>query len=342
MPSPTDYYDATQVAARGYLIEESVQDIFATDPNGNCGTQSPVTVVGDRELCIFWQQSSRPVPYRELLRALDWLVRYVRYGTRLMGSTPDRYPVKTYTGADGLRRRWIIEANEELCWGYGGAAYNGQSWCAISQDNLAKLLETVDQPQPTMPQVIFYEMGRALWNLPLDQILDWELDEPNRYGFWTLGWNGAMTVLAPEHLGAQMDYYGQDAAGFRADRLRDLETYVRGRRYNFGNTWCSYLLPWNERQSVNDLMSGLLIYLYEQYGGDLWMVEMWSQLRQQPDTFTRQERERRAENLVRACYLATFAISGRSRAEALHRYFYVTLRWTFLGSRPDQMFAKLV
>lgn len=337
MPSPSDYFNAQQIELHKYIIEEKRENIFAPNASGGCRVDADIIVFGNRNLCIYWQKNGQPVQYKRILLALGWIERYIRFGGFCMDYDSTALPIKTHTGADGIKRKWIIEANTELCRGYGGAAYNGRSWCAITQSNLNDLINTSEQARPTMPQVLFYEMGRGLWDLKFDKIWDWELDQPQHYGFWTLGFNGAMTCLAPEFIGANMNYYGQDAAGFRADRLNDLNTYVRSRRYNFENTWCAYLLPWNSSQSVNDLMSGLIIQLYESYGGPAFMHLFAKHLKDQPDTYTRQERERRAENMVRAVVLAVNDLYGMTKAVEAHQYFYATLRWTFLGPFPDPL-----
>ena len=340
MPSPTDYFTPAEVDRHKYIIEESNQRLYIKNSSGGCWANADVIVFGNSEVCIFWQKNNQTVKYRELLLSLQWLERYARYGRLLMSYDSTTRAFRTYTGADGITRKWVVEANTELCRG-GGAAYNGRSWLAISQDSMNELLNTVTQSVPTMPQVIFYEMGRGLWDLKLDETLDWELDIPSRYGFWTLGFNGAMTVIAPEYLGVKMNYYGWDAAAFRTDRLNDLNSYIRGRRYNFENTWCEYLLPWNTNQSVNDLMAGLVIYLYENYGREAFLHYLFALLKTQPDNYPRSYRERRAENLVRSACIAAYWTQGADRAAELHRYFYSTLRWTFLGSTPMSLETSL-
>jgi hypothetical protein len=258
-----------------------------------------------------------------------------------MDYDPTAPATKFHTGKDGITRKWILEVNTELCKGYGGGAYNGVSWAAFSQDSIKVLLDTVELRNPTMPQVILYEVGRCTYNLNLDKVLDWQMQEPSQYGYWTLGWNGAMTVLGPAYMDCNMDYYGVNAAEFRTARLRDLSTYIGNSSYTFENTWSKYLLPWNSRQSVNDLMSGLLIYLNYNYGSAPFLYSMFKYLNQQPDTYSMTQREKKATNFARACYLAAKDVKGDAEANALHLYFYNTLRWRFIGSSPNALLTNM-
>ena len=330
--TPLNYFTEEEVESNGYIIEEKQAPIFAPNPlYGTCGRTDTVVVCGNKTICIYWQKGTQRIPYRDLLLATNWIGKYILWGGYIMDSDATQLAHRSHTGQDGITRKWIIEANVELCRGYGGAAYNGRSWCALSQDNLKKLTNTVRYDQPTIPQVIFYEVGRCLYNLKLDEVLDWQMSEPSEYGYWTLGFSGAMTALIPELIGCKMDYYGTDAAGFRADRLHDLATYVNNAGYNFANTWSQLYLPWNSSQSINDVMSGLLIYLFDNYGGATFLYQLFYNLCLQPDTHRKDQREERAMNFVRSCYTAAQNIGGSYKANEMYYYFYTTLRWTFIG-----------
>lgn len=338
MVSASDFFPQDVVERRKYIIEESVQSIFAPDPNGNCMTTEKVTVLGNYQMCIFWQNGGDSnIPYKKILLSLDWLQMYLIYGGYIMNYDATRNPVHIYQGKDNWERRWVIEVNKELCRGYGGAAYNGRSWCAITQSQLSTLIDSVGTNRVVMPQVIFYEMGRGLYNTKLDDIMDWQMEEPSQYGFWTLGFSGAMTVLIPEAIGCDIDYYGTNTRGFREAREKDLATYVSNPQWNFRNTWCKLLLPWNKNQSINDVMSGLLIYFADNFGGITFLFEMYSALYKQPTTYGRHEQEHRARNLVRSCITAARIIGGNSSATRMYNYFRHTLRWDFI----DQASAKL-
>src|SRR5690606_33253046 len=128
---------------------------------------------------------------------------------------------KQYVGSDGKVRHYVLEVNNYLCWSYGGASYNGKAWTALTKTYFQHTLDTINKVKPTLHQAFFYEIGRTFYDLKLDDILDWETTAgPAYYGYWTLGFNGAMTVLAPEAMGINMYYAGHDTAWFRAERLK--------------------------------------------------------------------------------------------------------------------------
>lgn len=316
------------------LIESSKQYIFASNPSGGCGLTTDVIVFCLDDMALFWQNSSgTPEPdYRRVMRTLMHLRDCMKISSGVMTYDPTIRPVKTYTGTDGIIRKWVIELNDELCSGYGGGAYNGQSWCAISKDLVKPLIDTAYNIVPVLPQVFLYENGRSCYDLILDTILDWELSSPMDYGFWTLGFNGAMTVLIPESLGAELNYAGQNVAMFRADRLKDLNRYTKDTTYTFDNTWSSTLLPWNNYQSVNDLMSGMLIDLSDKFGGLKFLTRVFYRLKQEPATPSKTDRYKRANNLYTACRNAAFDMYDDKIADDLILYFKDFLRWEFVGS----------
>ncbi|MCA9508808.1 MAG: hypothetical protein KC505_10350 [Myxococcales bacterium] len=189
----------------------------------------------------------------------------------------------------------------------------------------------IEDYRPTMPQVYLYDLGRSLYDLKLDNILDWQMQNPSEYGYWTLGFNGAMTVIAPEFLGLDLDYAGQGVEEFRRDRINDLNTYLNNSQWNFDNTWSYFILPWTKntgnRQSINDLMSGLLIYLSDEYGGVSFLARLFQNLKQQPTTPSKTDRQARAQNLYEA---AKKSVSS-SNLGNLENFFKQKMRWSFLN-----------
>lgn len=341
LPHPRHFFSAREVRQKKYIIEASNQTLYVTNPdNGRCGAKRDVIVFGNERLAVFWEKTDTEPLYKEILMSLDWIDKYLAIGGYVMNYDATSKAIKRYEGNDEVLRKWVIEADVELCRGLGGAAYNGRSWCATPQQLFSVLPNTVHDPKPTIHQVIFYEMGRAMWNLALDDTLDWELDAPQHYGYWTLGFNGAMTVLAPEMIGCEMDYYGWDVAGFRQLRATDLATYVNDSQWTFANTWCAYLLPWtvgqSRSQSVNDLMSGLLIHLSDNYGGMAFLHHLFVNAAAQPK-YNRDQRQEKATNLVRSAYLAARTTAGDAKALELYQYFRNTLRWDFLPFAPSSL-----
>lgn len=331
LPNPKTLFPADYVDKNKLILENSRQNLFTPNPNGQCYYTTDIIVFGNKNICVYWQKSRVTPNYKNVLKSLEWIQKYIDYGTDLMNYDPTIISRKSYTGADGIIRKWIIEANVELCNGYGGASYNGYSWCAVSQNFYNYLVNTVNNAQPTIHQVIFYEMGRCMYDLILDKTLDWQMQDVSEYGYWTLGFNGAMTALAPPDIGCKMEYYGKNAADFRADRINDLNTYINNSKYTFDNTWSVKLLPWNNNQSINDLMSGLLIYLYDKIGyGYRGLQRVFYLLKDQPSTLKKTDRKGRAINFYNSVYQTMADLHNKSEAYKMYLYFRNTLKWNFV------------
>lgn len=334
IPNPNTLFPSDIVASNKMLIESSTQNLFVPGPGTSCGKQDSVIVFCIEDMCIFWQNASGSPPpdYKRVMKALLLLRQCIKVSESLMHYDSTTNFFRQYTGADGITRKWVIEMNDELCNSYAGAAHNGRSWCAVPKNLVQDLLNTVYTIKPQIPQVVLYESGRACYDLIFDNILDWELTNTYDYGYWTLGFNGAMTVLAPGSLGYELSYYGQNLNKFRSDRLKDLSTYMSNSAYNFSNTWSQTLLPWNVYQSVNDLMSGLLIDLHDKYGGLKFLSRMFYRLKEQPSTYPRTDRQNRANNLYRACRAAAFDLYDSNIANSLYNYFRISLKWYFISN----------
>lgn len=332
LPDPSTLLPPAVVEANKILIAYHQSTIFTPGTETDCWFETGVIVYCTETTCIYWQNTQDIVPNHEhILKFLLLLDEYVKLAAGIMNYDIGAHTsLREYTGSDGIERKVVVEINDELCSGYGGASYNGMLWAAVPKDAYQYSDDTVDDAVPLMHQVFFYEVGRAVYDIVLDDILDWQMQNPSEWGYWTLGFNGAMTVLAPEHMGVELEYYGQDTAAFRHDRLTDLATYVNSKKYTFNNTWCSYLLPWNQNQSVNDMMSGLLIYLADNYGGLEFLTRLFYRLKQQSPTPNKTDRQARAKNLHRAAKQAAVDVGNILSGIQMTTYFKYTLRWSFV------------
>jgi hypothetical protein len=322
---------SASVASYGPIhVQQIRRNIFSGGSDGQCYHTVDVTAYCHDLLCFFWEKSGSngTLDPAKVLKALNVLQRYIDYGTSVMDYQPLPLGGHEFTGTDGKKRKWTIDFANYLCGGYGGASYNGMAWNGLTKNQFMGLYNTVNNVRPTVDQVFFYEMGRSMYDLKLDDILDWQMAETSQWGYWTLGFNGAMTVLAPEALGLKMNYYGTDTAKFRADRLKDINTYINNTQYNFNNSWSVWLLPWAQSQSINDMMSGLLILMHDRFGGKAFLSELFKQLKLQPPTPNKSDRKLRATNLYNAAKQAARKI-GRSSRE-IENFFKKTMRWTFL------------
>lgn len=335
IPNANQVMPQDLVTKHSLLIQGSSRHIWAPPPDNpnSCGYTSNVIVFCTKEIFLVYPyKAGDPSPdHRKMLKSLLLIEEYYQLCKRVMGYTPIVNQVRTFTGSDGIKRTFCIEINDALCYSYGGASYNGENWVALTKTYFNTTINTINNVVPVISQAFCYEIGRCVYDLSLDHILDWQTTDGNSYyGYWTLGYNGAMTVLGPEHLNIELDYAGHNVAKFRQDRLSDLSTYVNNTQYTFENTWSKYLLPWSQGQSVNDLMSGLLIYLADQYGGIKFLERLFARLKMRPPTSNKNDRIQRANNFYQSVYQALLDLYDSDVAITARNYFYLNLRWTFV------------
>lgn len=332
LPNPSSLLPVDIVTKHNLLIANHQAEIYAPNSTGSCGKTTDVIAYCTTNTCIFWEIDPTNIPnHKRVLKVLLRLDEFVSLCMMIMTYDPrSQVPIRQYTGADGITRKMIIELNNEVCPEYDGSNYNGQPWMVASKYGFWFSYDTIYKVRPDVHQIFFYELGRAVYDPALDDILEWQMKYPNEVGYWAAGFNGAMTVLGPEHMKVDLEYYGQDTAGFRQDRLTDLSTYVNNTKYTFSNTWSKYLLPWNQYQSINDVMSGLLIYLSDTYGGLRFLARLFYLLKQQPTTPNKTDRQLRATNFYRATRQAALDLYDTTVANQVRTYFRTKLRWTFV------------
>ena len=302
LPNPNQYFSQQFVDENHLIIEKSNVVLYRGE---NSGSPTNTLIYGNGTTCLYYQFTDENVPYPDHGRVLKSLLKiqeYIDYGVEMTGFNPlGNLPYKEYTGEDGIKRRFVVEVNDTLLRG-GGAAYNGRPWCATTKIHFNILYDTINDQTPKMAQVYFYELGRCLWDVKLDNIWDWEMESPSNYGYWTLGFNGMMTAIAPDQIGVELDYYGMNAQQFKQARLDDLNRYLNDPQYNFDNAWTVSRLPWNNAQTINDMMSGLIIYLYDLLGGNEFLKCFYRYINRRDETPNRTDRKERARNF----YLSTY------------------------------------
>lgn len=129
--------------------------------------------------------------------------------------------------------------------------------------------------EAAVDQVFFYELNRNFWPPRLNRKFDWACNgDPSCWGWWTVGMNNAMAVILPDLLNMPMYYFGQSRRQFRDRMVANLDEYRRFCQDNIGDgfdAWTSSRMPWDRRESVNDLMSGLIIRSFERFGRETWI-----------------------------------------------------------------------
>lgn len=175
-------------------------------------------------------------------------------------------------------------------------------------------------------QVIFYETNRNYWD-GFNPYIDWAMnDEPENYGWWTVGMNNAMAFIMPDLMGIELDYYGQDLKKWHDNMVESLYIYMGDEQYDFDYGWRQSLMPWEPDQSINNLMTGLIIASYENGGREAWIkgfFEHIDSVPERPDVFAYQE-----------CRNNVYTIWSRAAGEDLRSFFTDSLRWTITAGDP--------
>lgn len=322
------------ITKNSLFFEKGREMLFTPSSGGSCGSVEQVLVFCNKTTCIFWQmKSTDPFPEcKKIFKLLFRLQEYIDMATYIMNYDPTTNSYHQYTAGDGITRKYIIELNSELCYNSAGASYNGRPWIATTKEFANFTYDTINKVVPTIHQAFFYELGRSAYDVALDDIADWQMQNVGEYGYLTLGFNGAMTVLGPENMGVDLSYNYQGTQAFRDDRINDLETYINNSSWTFENTWCQYLLPWSQGQSINDLMSGLFIRLADMFGGIRFLSRMFYCMKQRPTTPNKTDRHARANNIYQAVYRALMDLYDSNVAILARNFFVINLRWRFVLS----------
>ncbi|TPN86177.1 DUF5018 domain-containing protein [Aquimarina algicola] len=201
----------------------------------------------------------------------------------LLQQVDDKY--QEFTGLRNLRKasehegKTVIEIVKDNC-GSGGLASHGVLGMSTGVSFFDNLYNNIAMGSNAIPQVFLYEINRNYWLPKFNKKIDWAMnEEPANYGWWTVGMNNAQAVILTASINTELDYFGQNRDGFRNRMVQNFTTYLNSSSYDFDYGWKQSLMPWNSTESINDLMSGLLIYSYENFGGDLWMKNFYKYIK---------------------------------------------------------------
>ncbi len=231
----------------------------------------------------------------------------------------------------------VIEVVIDNC-GAGGLAHHGIMGMSTGKFFLDQFYDLVESGTPAVPQVFFYELNRNFWLPAFNDKFDWAMnDEIQNWGWWTVGMNNAMAYIVPKSLDMQMHYFGTTGLEFWADRMvGNLNEYLDNDQYNFDFGWRQSLMPWIQTESINDLMSGLLIYSYKNFGEDEWMKEFYQQIvnpdiENRSDVFAYQE-----------CRDNVYKIWSLAARTDLIDFFEVDMKWEISNSAKSCVMEMLV
>ncbi len=232
----------------------------------------------------------------------------------------DRVTGRTPRLTAPLRDRVRIEVSSDVG---GGLAHHGRLGVAIGDGFFRGLYQRFQADQHTVDQVFFYEIARNYWMADMNPTIDYHTSKgPQDYGWWTVGFNNAMSIFLPAEIQEieDMYYFGRGGEQFSNGMEANIKTYIQHpEKYNWSNSWNVPLIPWKERTSVNDLMTGLLIHLHREYGGIAFIRRLYHEIPRRQRLDSRADRQGARDNFCESASLAA--------QQDLCPFFRKSLRW---------------
>lgn len=219
----------------------------------------------------------------------------------------------------------------------GGLAHHGRLGVGIGDGFFKGLYQRFEKGDHTVDQVFFYEIARNYWMRDMNPTIDYHTSKgPQDYGWWTVGFNNAMSIFLPAEIDSITDmyYFGSNGQRFSDGMEANLNSYLQNpEKYNWENSWNVPLIPWKERTSVNDLMTGLLIRLHRDHGGIDFIKRLYEEIPIREPLKSRADRQGARDNFYEACSLA----AGKD----LHDFFANELRWQISPERQIKLVSQL-
>lgn len=246
---------------------------------------------------------------------------------------------ETLTGLSNLPKsgpwngRVVIQIPLDNC-GAGGLANHGSLGVSVGVGLFESQYALVDQDK--FLQVWFYEVNRNFWLPSFNDTFDWAMnDEPHNWGWWTVGMNNAQAYCMAELLGVQLEYFGSGSTYWYDRMVGELDDYIADPQYDFDFGWRQDLMPWHPTESINDMMSGLIMFSYETWGGRAWLEGFYQwiqspQIEPRSDVFAYQE-----------CRDNVYRVWSMAAGQDLDDYFTNTLRWTLTNEAREWVSAIL-
>jgi hypothetical protein len=207
--------------------------------------------------------------------------------------------------------------------------------CVAGPAFLKGMYDAALQGRSYIDHVYFYESTRNyIFPEVFTEALDYHLEEgPECWGWVNQGFIDVMGCLLAEHIPIEFYYYGQDRDTFMKNMQNHLTTYVNNPdKYNWFNVWNQKMLPWDSRSSLDNLFAGLLVFLYQNYGG-IEFLKRWfsilSTLVHRKPASKSDHQGARDNFFLASCYAAQ-----RDLTEQFERL----LRWPISDEAKFQMF----
>jgi len=229
----------------------------------------------------------------------------------------------------------VIEVVLDNC-GAGGLASHGVLGMSTGTYFLNEFYNLLANGQVAMPQVFLYELNRNFWAPSFNNKFDWAMDNQSQnWGWWTVGMNNAQAYIIPQSLGIDLYYFGNDINYWENRMVGELNDYMNDTQYDFDYGWRQALMPWHNTESINDLMSGLLIYSYNNFGGENWVKGFYQYIQDasipnRPNVFAYQE-----------CRDNVYKIWSLAAQQDLISFFENDLRWVISQATKDCVASEL-
>ena len=205
----------------------------------------------------------------------------------------------------------------------GGLAHHGRLGVGIGGGFFRDLYKRFESGSRTIDQVFFYEIARNYWMPDMNPTIDYHTSlGPQDYGWWTVGFNNAMSVFVPMEIESidDMYYFGTNGEKFAQSMENHLNIYIENPdKYNWDNSWNAPRLPWSKRTSLNDLMTGLLIRLHRDHGGSAFIRRLYDEIPRRNRLKSRSDTQGARDNFYIASSLAA--------KKDLYQFFSDELRW---------------
>ncbi len=220
-------------------------------------------------------------------------------------------------GSRAFEGRATVEVSSKVG---GGLAHHGRLGVAIGDGFFKKLYHRFEKGEKTLDQVFFYEIARNYWPRTFNPRIDYHTTKgPKDYGWWTVGFNNAMSIFMPSEVEGitDMHYFGSGGQRFSDGMEANLAAYLEG-DYTWKEGWCINLVPWKERTSLNDLMTALLIRLHRENGGNEFIAKLYREIPKLPELKGRDDYQGARDNF----YIASSLAAGKDLKKL-----YNELRW---------------
>lgn len=229
----------------------------------------------------------------------------------------------TYTSAMFFEGRTTYEIN--FLPGAAGLAGSPIRGAAIGPGFINNMYKQALKNVSLVEHVFFYETMRN-WIFPaiFTKLFDYSTaDGPLSTGWINQGFINVVGCCFSEVIKPAVEfyYYGLNRNQFMDQMEGHLFKYVGNSSYTWQNTWMQARLPWLQSASVDNLVSGLVVNLYKQFGGFAFLKSFFRSL---PELLPRAPTSTLDNAAVRDnIYLAASIGAGGD----LRSYFTKSLRW---------------